>query len=167
MLREHESTKLYHAEKTSEAIKARNKANLLANIFNKAIKLFEFSYRTGKAKGIKVGRKDGKVKYVVPNPPLRFPLPEILEDEKLSLSDVDMEDEATPKDDSNPDVVTPTEEPANLSIKLWRIDVIVSDPTIDRALSDSNEVQFLLMFLLALSLFVSRSFSSLKQLFDE
>lgn len=47
-----------------------------------------------------MGREECKAKYVMENPPPRSPLPQIIEEEKLSLSDVDSNDETIPyKDD--------------------------------------------------------------------
>lgn len=131
--------KWYLVEKTSEAVNARNGANLLAKNFDTAMKLCRFSYRM-EAKGIKVGREEGNASYVVPNPP-----PEILEYEKLLLSDIDSKDGAIPCEDNSiiavaiPAVTFATNS-ANFSVELWGIDVVISDPAIGGELPDNPEM---------------------------
>lgn len=130
LLEEYESTKRYLAEKASETIKARNKASLLAKNFAKSMKLSRFSYQIGEVKGIKVDREECKAKYIVANPLPRFPPSKILENEKLSLFDVDLVDETAPcEDDPTCPAATPTTELANPSVQLGGIDVVISDPT--------------------------------------
>lgn len=51
----------------------------------------------GETKGIKIGREEGKAKYTMPNPSPRSLPPEMPEDEKPYLYDVDTEAKATPK----------------------------------------------------------------------
>lgn len=60
-----------------------NKADLLVKNFDKEMYLSGFFYRIEEAKGIKVGREECKVKYVVENSLLRSPPPKTLEDESF------------------------------------------------------------------------------------
>lgn len=66
------------------------------------------------------------------NPPPRSLPTEIIEDEKLSLSDIEQEDEATLcEDDSAHLVATPNVVFANPLVELKGIDVVISDPVAD------------------------------------
>lgn len=112
----------------------------------------------GEAKGIKVDRKEGKTKYSFANPPLRsFPL-DILEDEKLLLFDVDLEDDVDlcAEGPARIAAISATEL-ANPSFDLGGIDVVISDPTAGDKLSDSINCNHAL-FLLASSFFCNRIF---------
>lgn len=101
-LGEHESVKCYLAEKTSEAVKSGNEAALQAKTFAKAMKLFGLPYRMEEDKGIRVGREECKSKYVVEKPLPKSSLPKLVENVKLSLCDIELENEAVPcKNDSS------------------------------------------------------------------
>lgn len=96
LLGDHESMKCYLAKKTSKSIEAGNEVILHAKNFAKALKLSGFSNRMGEVRRIKVDRKECKAKYVISKSPPMSPLPEIVEKEKLSLFDIDLDDEAIP-----------------------------------------------------------------------
>lgn len=88
----------------SEAVKARNESVLQAKIFSKAMKLSIFSYRIREDKDFKVGCEDCREKYVVANLPPRSPSVDLVGDEKLSFSNINLDDNgAIPwEDDSTP-----------------------------------------------------------------
>lgn len=100
-------------------------------------------------KGTRIGQENGKVKYAVSNPPPRSPLPEILEDYKLSLFDVDTKDEASSEVDYVSTIVVPAAathvavvlyvEPADPSVELRGIDVVIFYSIVDAALPDKSE----------------------------
>lgn len=101
----------------------------------------------GAAKGIKIGWEKGKANYAVPNPPPRSHLPKMLEHEKLSLFDIDTNDEAPLKAilfllPTAATIIADVHfvEPANLSTELKIIDVVISDPTVDGALPNNSKV---------------------------
>lgn len=97
------------------------------------MKLFGFSYQIGKALGVKIGCQEYKAKYVIPNPsPLSHQL-ELGEKQKLSLFDVDSDDEVISYEDGSVPrlVVMPVVDSANPLVELKGIDVVISDSMVE------------------------------------
>lgn len=96
LLGEHEKANQYLAKTNCEVAKVRNEADLHTKIFRKALKLLDFAYRMGKAKGVKLGREEDKEKYSVSNPLPRSALSKMPEDDKISLSKIDIDAKTAP-----------------------------------------------------------------------
>lgn len=73
---------------TSETVNAEKKADLQVKNFVKEMKPSRFSYQMREAKRVSMGREKFQAKYVVANPSPMSPMPELVEKEKLSLSNI-------------------------------------------------------------------------------
>lgn len=87
-----------------------------------------------------MGCEEEKAKYVMPNPLPRSLPPKIVEEDKCSLFDVDSEEEAIPCEDEFARVATTHVEYANPSVELGEIDVVISDPVVDKKNLDSRDL---------------------------
>lgn len=123
----------YLIEKTSDAVHAGDQVALQEKNLAKVIKLSGFYCLMGKARGVKIGHEECKVKYAMPNPLQWSFLSKLGEEEKFSLSDSDSNDEVVSREDGYAPraAVMPAMDSAKPQLNLEGIDLVISNPLIE------------------------------------